>query len=244
MALGSIHLFILKQVRALLSVDAPVIACLGYPDCMVTGEQVDDILGQGTQGRLTYRDDSEQIIAWHKSATLLNRVPTAESLMEQLGFKMAVYDINQSRGPEIFLDLNQPIGPSLINSVDVVFDGGTLEHCFNVGQAVSNILALAKVGGFIVHDNPAQMLNHGFYNFSPTFYYDFYIQNGHKFPTEMFLVSGDPLARTFKKVHHMKRLKIEGEGTLIVSVQKCHNRAPEWPTQSKYLRSPGLVPAS
>ncbi len=45
-------------------------------------------------------------------------------------------DLVASRGGERILDLNGPLEADLVGGFDVVLDAGTMEHCFNVGQAV------------------------------------------------------------------------------------------------------------
>lgn len=91
------------------------------------------------------------------------------------GCDLDVLDYAKLRGPEIVADLNQPL--TLQDKYSLVLDPGTIEHCFNISQCLSNILALVADGGHIIHWNPANMCNHGFYNFSPTFYRDFYEDN-------------------------------------------------------------------
>ena len=51
-----------------------------------------------------------------------------------------------------------------------------------------NILSMLKVGGHIYHSNPLVSLNHGFYNLNPTFYSDFYIDNGHKLVAPIYAI--------------------------------------------------------
>jgi 2-polyprenyl-3-methyl-5-hydroxy-6-metoxy-1,4-benzoquinol methylase len=70
------------------------------------------------------------------------------------------------------VDLNYP--EDWPEKYDVVIDGGTAEHCFNVGQVFANILSAVRPdGGIVVHVNPLNMMNHGFWNISPTAYADF-----------------------------------------------------------------------
>ncbi len=48
----------------------------------------------------------------------------------------------------------------------------------NVGQAMKNLASTVKGGGIIFQATPLNSFNHGFYNMCPTFYYDFYEENG------------------------------------------------------------------
>ena len=51
---------------------------------------------------------------------------------------------------------------------DTIIDGGSLEHIYNVPQALKNISELCSDGGQILHMLPANNeCGHGFYQFSP-----------------------------------------------------------------------------
>ncbi len=65
-------------------------------------------------------------------------------------------------------DMNQPIPDSWRETATVVYDGGTLEHVFNITQAFKNSMELVKVGGHFIQLNEANnFLGHGFWQFSP-----------------------------------------------------------------------------
>lgn len=69
------------------------------------------------------------------------------------------------------IDLNHPV--KLGQRFEVVIDGGTAEHVFNVAQFFTTCHELAAPGGLMLHHNPFRgWLEHGFYNFNPTFYWD------------------------------------------------------------------------
>ena len=62
---------------------------------------------------------------------------------------------------------------------DFIIDAGTVEHCFNLGQVFDNIRrGVNSNDGIIIHVNPLNWLNHGFWNINPTAYFDFYNANG------------------------------------------------------------------
>lgn len=76
---------------------------------------------------------------------------------------------------DIVADLNLPIPDSLKNRYDVIIDGGTMEHVFDVRQDLMNIAGMLRVGGRVLHLSPASnTVNHGFYQFSPTLFFDYY----------------------------------------------------------------------
>src|SRR6202158_2716900 len=76
------------------------------------------------------------------------------------------------------IDLNFPVVPDLHDRFDVIFDGGTMEHVFNVPAVLANIHAMLKVGGRVIHVAPSSnMIDHGFYSFSPILFCDYYRAN-------------------------------------------------------------------
>lgn len=78
-------------------------------------------------------------------------------------------------------DLNLPVPAELHGNYNVVFDGGTMEHIFDIRMVLKNIHDLLKVGGVIVHAAPSSnFVDHGFYMFSPTLFHDYYEANGYE----------------------------------------------------------------
>ena len=240
MAINVLVLSVLQQIRPHLP-PAPNICCLGYPDVLVSADQAKQYLGLETAARLTYRPDSEEILAWHDLGSQLDRVIDAQSLFEAMGMRLTVVDLVASRGSERIVNLNDPLESDLVDAFDVVLDAGTMEHCFNVGQTIRNILDMAKVGGFVIHLNPMTMINHGFFNFSPTFYHDFYGQNGHQLMAPICGLSVKGIEVNYRQLDHTRRQRVPESTTMLLSVvRKQHGRAPIWPMQSKYLQSPSL----
>jgi hypothetical protein len=107
---------------------------------------------------------------------------TDKQLFRTLGFSEILRtDVEAFEGAELLLDLNSADGPpaEYRGRFDCVLDGGTLEHVFHVPNALANIFHLIKVGGRVIHMNPTNnYVDHGFYSFSPTFFVDFYTENG------------------------------------------------------------------
>jgi hypothetical protein len=239
MAINTLVLNVLRQIRPHLP-PAPKICCLGYPDVMVSAEQAEQYLGAEVAARLAYRPDSASIIAWHALEAHLDRVIDAQSLFEVMGMQLTVVDLVASRGGERIVDLNEALPADLADAFDIVLDAGTMEHCFNVGQAVRNILAMAKVGGFVIHMNPMTMVNHGFFNFSPTFYHDFYGQNGHQLIAPICGLSANGIKVTYAKVDHTRRQRVTDSAMVLAVVRKQNDSVPIWPMQSKYLDNPTL----
>lgn len=215
---------------------------LGYPDILLPKQDLDAILGEEGAEQVKVRPDSAGILDWHHKERLVEKVPDAHDFFNRVGIELSVTDFQEVRGDEIICDLNQPLADELYNQFDIVFDGGTLEHCFNVDQAIMNILGMAKVDGYVIHSNPLILINHGFYNFSPTFYHDFYTQNGHEFASNIIgsqSIGSKTKAWVLEPVNRLSDVPVES--AISVVIKKRHSDAPIFPTQSKYLNSPKLT---
>lgn len=104
-----------------------------------------------------------------------------DALYEALGFQESVrIDRSNYERAEVTLDLNQNDTPgNLRDRFDLVLDSGTVEHIFNIGNALGHCLNMAKPGGRIIHLTPtSNAVNHGFFSVSPALYADFYRASG------------------------------------------------------------------
>lgn len=108
-----------------------------------------------------------------------------EEFFRFLGFEEVVScDVSAYENATLIVDLNVPVPVELHNRFDVIYDGGTMEHIFNVPAVLANIDAMLKIGGRVIHVAPASnMVDHGFYCFSPTLFADYYQANGHRLRT-------------------------------------------------------------
>lgn len=87
-------------------------------------------------------------------------------------------DISPVQSPDFLLDLNKPVPPEMENRFGLILDGGTLEHVFDVKQALNNINRMLKVGGKVIHISPSSdHVDHGFYSFSPILFMSYYQKN-------------------------------------------------------------------
>jgi hypothetical protein len=215
--------------------------CFGYPDMLVTNAQLAKLCGSDIHNRVQFREDSDSILRWHNLAGQIERVVETKNLFSALGIDADFLDIHASRGVEIVGDLNEPVQAELVGRYDLVYDGGTMEHCFNVGQVMRNIIALGKVGAYIVHINPINYYNHGFFNFSPTFYYDFYSQSGNRVVSDFYGVYGPVLNSQMITLPPLQGFSSVPERmTVMMAAQKLVDKEPSWPLQSKYRANPGL----
>jgi hypothetical protein len=74
--------------------------------------------------------------------------------------------------------LNYTIPADYVEKYDVVVDMGTLEHLANLSTALRNIFGLLKMSGIYYFGVPCNnWVNHGFFQFSPTFFLDLCTDN-------------------------------------------------------------------
>lgn len=105
------------------------------------------------------------------------------ALFNLLGFEeVRSTDVSRVEGADHIVDLNDRTAASAIGAqFDLVFDSGTLEHVFHVPNALCNIFDCLEVGGCVMHVSPVNNhVDHGFYQFSPTLFVDYYAANGYE----------------------------------------------------------------
>lgn len=108
-----------------------------------------------------------------------------QKLDQEIFFKSIGYenidtlDFDDYEGANIIFDLNDEKTPSsLLDKYDLIYDGGTLEHVFNISNALKHLTRMTKVNGLIFHSNPCNgYIDHGFFQISPTLYFDYYLAN-------------------------------------------------------------------
>lgn len=77
-------------------------------------------------------------------------------------------DASDFEGATIIADFNRPLPQDLRRRFSVVFDGGTLEHVFDIATALRSCLDLVELGGHFIASSPANNWpGHAFYQFSP-----------------------------------------------------------------------------
>lgn len=213
------------------------VASMGYPDIIAPMDLLQQMYGARVN-LVEYREDSGDICRRHGLED--RKIPDAHSFFKLMECELDVYDIVQERGCEILCDLNETWAYSNVNSptFDIVLDVGTVEHCFNIGQAMMNMAALVKVGGHILHENPFNCGNHGFYNLNPTWYVDFYEANGFEI-VKCLLVSRDGRGVA---VDHTKRFRFfEEEVNSFALAKRLEAKEFVFPVQSKYKN---VIPAA
>lgn len=207
----------------------PRVLSMGYPDILA------DIKTIPLEG-LEAHPNSKSIAGYHGRTVT---VPTAESFFKALGAEFTCVDIKKWRGNELVLDLNFDIPQELAGKYDIILDMGTSEHCFNIGTVMKNYLTFLTEGGYVVHWNPMYMPNHSFYQFSPTFYFDWYITNGASVEHQSCWELEHPMKpEKVLSVPKTERFNYRAENlSLLTVVKKIENvDTYTWPMQSKYAK--------
>ena len=90
-------------------------------------------------------------------------------------------DISSEEGADYIWNMNEDLSidnedrslVKLSSSFDFVFEGGTMEHVSNTGSYLKNVFFLLKPKGIYCLSIPSSgFLEHGFFQFSPTFFAD------------------------------------------------------------------------
>lgn len=104
----------------------------------------------------------------------------AEPFLAAAGFtNIRSLDASSYEGAALIHDLNKPLPPELCDITDFVYDGGTIEHVFDVATALANTTRLLRVGGSLLISTAANgQCGHGFYQYSPELFYRYLEANG------------------------------------------------------------------
>lgn len=99
--------------------------------------------------------------------------PVLDPLLEALGAQdVKAIDASPYEGADIVHDLNEPAPEELHRRFTVLFDGGSLEHIFNVPVALRSYMSMVEVGGhLLIHTMANNYFGHGFYQFGADFFY-------------------------------------------------------------------------
>jgi SAM-dependent methyltransferase len=97
----------------------------------------------------------------------------ADEIIRAIGASsVEAMDYSAYQGATLLHDLNQPIPADWHQRFDIVFDGGTLEHVFNLPAAFASCMQLLKPGGrFLAVTVANNWCGHGFYQFSPELFF-------------------------------------------------------------------------
>lgn len=209
------------------------IACLSYPDLLLRPADVAKAFPTLDEAKLQIRSDSDRICAWHGIKQPIEVTDTL-SLLSALGHTVDFLDMKAFRGVEKIVDLNLPLPDDFVGCYDLVVDTGTLEHCFNVGTAFVGMCRLLADGGYILTQAPLNKVNHGFWNFSPCVYANFFVQNNWEVKYLLGYFTEGGKVTVFKPSHN-GRFAAPCESVVIACAKKVRGASYDFPTQQKYL---------
>jgi hypothetical protein len=198
---------------------------LGYPDILLDNAEARELFGVRLNGIHPQNDEAK------KRHNFPRDLVDTDELFRALGIVLTCVDYKVLRGNEVVADMNEPCD---LGEFDIVIDPGTLEHCFNLPQAAMNVATSVKVGGHVVHMNPISCVNHGFYMLSPTWYADWYGQNG--FELKRLWISD---GKSVGDIDLTARVLVKNECWIYALAQKRESKALKWPIQTKYLLMQG-----
>ncbi|HKP90877.1 MAG TPA: methyltransferase domain-containing protein [Thermoleophilaceae bacterium] len=97
----------------------------------------------------------------------------ADPYLRLLGAReVTALDASDYEGAEIVHDLNEPVPAELERRFDLVLDGGSLEHVFDLPTALRSYMRMVRPGGrLIVATMANNHCGHGFYQLSPELFF-------------------------------------------------------------------------
>ena len=187
-------------------------------------------------------DKTNKIPDWFN--TKYSENVNAQYLLSLLGSnKVLSSDSSKYENPDLVIDLNKKVNKKIFNQFDNIVDIGTLEHVFDTHLALENYIQMLKKGGHLLIAVPcSNMIDHGFYTFSPTLFYDYFACNSFKI-LGSYLRESSPFIYEYKsKIYEYKELGLEipfisdRAVEFVILAKKVKNiRKVNKPTQSVYL---------
>lgn len=211
------------------------VACLSYPDIIISEEDVRSIFNNISFFKK--ETESDQIKKWHGVFEKFQIIDT-DYFFRSLNFETDYFDVSKIRKSEIFLNLNEELPIIYEEKYDLVIDTGTLEHCFNVGVAFINMLKLLKKDGIVLTASPINNPNHGFWNFSPCVYENFFRENSWKM---LFYLATDGADKIIDiNDLNSKNFNAPRKSIQYVVAQRLNESSFKYPVQYKYKMNPDL----
>jgi len=112
-------------------------------------------------------------------------------LKDEFGASMVdSLDISNYEGASIEHDLNIKVRSSLLDRFDTIIDAGSLEHVFDIKQALENLVDMCRIGGRIIHVSPSDNFSgHGFWQISPELFFSLYCEENGFYLEEVIVAS-------------------------------------------------------
>lgn len=121
-----------------------------------------------------------------------NNAPSSAAFWRSLGFNYSAIDMTGG-ADVIHMNLNlDSVSEDLRGAFDLVVNAGTTEHVANQDNAFRVIHDLARCGGVMLHQLPAQgLMGHALINYSPKFFWHLCRENGYE-PLHLLVQCGEP----------------------------------------------------
>lgn len=89
----------------------------------------------------------------------------SETFFRKLGYaSVDSMDFSEFEGASIIQDLSKALAGKLKNKFDTIYDGGTIEHIFDLPTAYRNVHRMLKPKGVLIGHSPCNnWINHSFY---------------------------------------------------------------------------------
>lgn len=169
----------------------------------------------------------------------------ADELFRFLGASsLASTDVSDYEQATYVFDMNRPSPSELDGQFTTVVDGGSLEHIFNVPQAMANCMNMLAVGGYFIGLTPANnYFGHGFYQFSAELFFRVFDAPNGFVTKRMVLVEDDQSGRDWFDVSDPAQAKERvtltsaAQSQLFIIARKVEQRTPfsTPPYQSDYV---------
>ena len=177
--------------------------------------------------------------------------PIKNIMMEEnLSTEVDIADISSYENANIVLDLSMP--HKIEKKFNTLIDYGTIEHVFDSKQCIYNYFSLIEVGGNLILATPCNnYAGHGFFQFSPEFFYNSLSYKGLFKNIECYLVES-PISLTYSKPKAWKvkspqdvksRINIRTNFpiNILVTAERTDIKLPKYydfnPIQSDYIKN-------
>ncbi len=220
---------------------------LGRQDCVFTREE----LAAWAAARGVTLARVEEKGSDRRRATMGSLGMDDGELFEALGFdEVRSVDASAFEGADLVCDLNEPLPTSLHGRFDLAYNGGTLEHVFDLPAALRNVHAALKIGGRAIHMAPcSNQIDHGFYSFSPALFWDYYAANDYDIVTAYVFQARDfespwtvyryapgALDGVTARFHDVRASGVTVAGLWFVVEKTERSTAGKVPQQGQYVR--------
>lgn len=232
---------VVKELEAAGKVKPYHLLSFSYQDLILSQNELIDLLGLQGAAEVIYREDSPEIVRWHKCQEFCPKVPEAHQFYKAIGFgAITDVDLVRARGTEVIGDLNYQL-PLKIKKrhFDLVIDNVS-QHCMNVGNALLEIESRVAVGGYVMHVIPLSAINQGYYNICPMMLVDFYRSRGYTVLCHVGMHFDRAAGTTTVDIDSDARMVTPGDNYWQVFVARKDQDIIEkgWPLQRKFQQYP------